>query len=91
MTGTDGRRCPRMPGVLGLARIETGLLTALDFYKRSQSGIEGKSIEVEYRLHSRGELYPSFIGNREHSIEEHAEEALRLRGVKYLPHVLKMV
>lgn len=45
-----------------------GLLTALDFHKPSQSGIEGKSIEVEYRLHSWGEIYPPFIGDREHSM-----------------------
>lgn len=46
-----------------------GLLTALDFYKCSQAGIEEKSMEVEYRLHSWGEIYPPFIGNHEHSIE----------------------
>ena len=42
-----------------------GLLTALDFHK---SGIAGDCIEVEYRLYSWGEIYPPFIGDREHSM-----------------------
>lgn len=42
-----------------------GLLTALDFHK---SGAAGDCIDVEYRLYSWGEIYPPFIGDREHSI-----------------------
>jgi hypothetical protein len=45
-----------------------GLLAALDLHKRLQSGIEGKCVEVEYLLYSWGEIYPPFLGNREHSI-----------------------
>lgn len=44
-----------------------GLLEALDFHKQAQAGMAGECIEVEYRLYSWGEIYPPFIGDREHS------------------------
>lgn len=45
-----------------------GLLTALDFHKRLQSGKVEECVEVEYQLYSWGEIYPPFLGDREHSI-----------------------
>ena len=42
-----------------------GLLDVLD-YHYSKSSLD--SIEVEYRLVSWGEVYPPFLGNREHSL-----------------------
>lgn len=45
-----------------------GLLAALDFHKRLQSGMAGECEEVEYQLYSQGEIYPPFFGDREHSI-----------------------
>lgn len=42
-----------------------GLLDVLDYYHNN--GVEN-SIEVEYRLVSWGEIYPPFLGNREHSL-----------------------
>lgn len=48
--------------------MKMGLLEALDFFKQSQIGMTGECIELEYQLHSWGEIYPPFIGDREHSI-----------------------
>jgi len=45
-----------------------GLLTALDFHKRLQSGKVEECVEVEYQLYSWGEIYSPFLGDREHSI-----------------------
>jgi len=45
-----------------------GLLAALDFHKRLQSGVVEECAEVEYQLYSLGEIYPPFLGDREHSI-----------------------
>jgi len=45
-----------------------GLLEALDFHKDFLNDRAGRSVEVEYRLHSWGEIFPSFVGDREHSI-----------------------
>jgi hypothetical protein len=45
-----------------------GLLEALDFHKDLLNGRLGDSVEVEYRLHSWGEIFPPFVGDREHSI-----------------------
>jgi hypothetical protein len=42
-----------------------GLLDVLDYYYGNETG---ESIEVEYRLLSWGEIYPPFVGDREHSI-----------------------
>jgi hypothetical protein len=39
-----------------------GLLAVLDSHKTSQEGVE-----IEYRLYSWGEIFPPFLGNREHS------------------------
>lgn len=44
-----------------------GLLDALDFHKSSEFNNAEKYEEVEYRLHSWGEIFPPFLGNREHS------------------------
>lgn len=42
-----------------------GLLTVLDHhYKKSKDKVR----EIEYRLISWGEIYPPFLGNREHSV-----------------------
>ncbi len=41
-----------------------GLLIALDAHGEKQAGVE-----IEYRLHSWGEIFPPFFGDREHSIE----------------------
>lgn len=46
-----------------------GLLGALDFHKRLQSEVPEEYVEVEYQLYSWGEIYPPFLGDREHSIE----------------------
>lgn len=46
-----------------------GLLAALDLHKRAASGAApGVCAEIEYKLVSWGEIYPPFIGDREHSI-----------------------
>ena len=45
-----------------------GLLEALDFHKDLLNGRLGDCVEVEYRLHSWGEIFPPFVGDREHSI-----------------------
>jgi len=45
-----------------------GILATLDSYKNFQSGMLGEYPEVEFQLHSWGEIYPPFIGDREHSI-----------------------
>ena len=45
-----------------------GLLSTLDFYSELEHGKTADSSEVEYRLYSWGEIYPPFIGDREHSI-----------------------
>jgi len=45
-----------------------GLLTALDFHKSSHFDDKEKYEEVEYRLYSWGEIFPPFLGDREHSI-----------------------
>jgi len=45
-----------------------GLLTALDFHSELETGASKESAEVEYRLYSWGEIYPPFLGDREHSI-----------------------
>ena len=45
-----------------------GLLAALDFHSGLESGMSEKGVEVEYRLYSWGEIYPPFLGDREHSI-----------------------
>jgi hypothetical protein len=45
-----------------------GLLEALDFHSQFEAGKASESVEVEYRLISWGEIYPSFLGDREHSI-----------------------
>jgi hypothetical protein len=39
-----------------------GLLAVLDSHKNNQEGVE-----IEYRLYSWGEIFPPFLGNREHS------------------------
>lgn len=44
-----------------------GLLAALDHHKGLQGKKEGESTEIEYRLYSWGEIYPPFLGDREHS------------------------
>lgn len=44
-----------------------GLLEALDLQRDLESGIKKDSVEVEYRLFSWGEIYPPFLGDREHS------------------------
>jgi len=44
------------------------LLEALDFHKDLLNGRAGDCVEVEYRLHSWGEIFPPFVGDREHSI-----------------------
>src|SRR4029077_4197634 len=41
-----------------------GLLDVLDHHKFKK----GESYEVEYRLVSWGEIYPPFLGDREHSL-----------------------
>lgn len=43
-----------------------GILSALDHYSKFQ-GTETNSLEIEYRLFSWGEIFPPFIGDREHS------------------------
>ncbi len=45
-----------------------GLLAALDHQKKRQGQKEGEGKEIEYRLYSWGEIYPPFLGDREHSI-----------------------
>jgi len=45
-----------------------GLLEALDFHKDLLNGRLGDCVEVEYRLHSWGEIFAPFVGDREHSI-----------------------
>ena len=45
-----------------------GLLAALDFYNSSEFNNSEKYEEEEYRLYSWGEIFPPFLGNREHSI-----------------------
>jgi hypothetical protein len=44
-----------------------GLLAALDYHKELQSKKEGEGKEIEYRIYSWGEIYPPFLGDREHS------------------------
>jgi hypothetical protein len=45
-----------------------GLLEILDFHKKLQSGMkEENGSEVEYQLFSWGEIFPPFMGDREHS------------------------
>lgn len=39
-----------------------GLLAVLDSHKKGQEGVE-----IEYRLNGWGEIFPPFLGNREHS------------------------
>jgi hypothetical protein len=39
-----------------------GLLAVLDTHKKGQEGVE-----IEYRLYSWGEIFPPFLGDREHS------------------------
>jgi len=39
-----------------------GLLAVLDTHNNNQEGVE-----IEYRLYSWGEIFPPFLGNREHS------------------------
>jgi hypothetical protein len=45
-----------------------GLLEALDLHKELPTGGAGEYVEVEYRLYSCGEIFPPFIGDREHSL-----------------------
>jgi hypothetical protein len=45
-----------------------GLLTALDFHSELETAASKEGTEVEYRLYSWGEIYPPFLGDREHSI-----------------------
>lgn len=45
-----------------------GLLESINLHKQLQSRAEKDFIKVEYQLHSWGEIYPPFLGNREHSI-----------------------
>ncbi len=51
-----------------IERNKMGLLEALDFHKRLQSGEVGEGVEVEYQLYSWGEIYPPFLGDRKNSI-----------------------
>jgi hypothetical protein len=45
-----------------------GLLEILDFHKKMQSEMKEENVsEVEYQLFSWGEIFPPFMGNREHS------------------------
>ena len=44
-----------------------GLLAVLHKQKNAQSGRPEEGVEIEYRLHSWGEIYPPFLGDREHS------------------------
>ena len=44
-----------------------GLLAALDYHKELLGKKEGEGTEIEYRLYSWGEIYPPFLGDREHS------------------------
>jgi len=39
-----------------------GLLAVLDSHKKGQEGVE-----IEYKLYSCGEIFPPFLGDREHS------------------------
>jgi len=41
---------------------QVGLLAVLDSHENGQEGVE-----IEYRLYSWGEIFPPFLGNREHS------------------------
>jgi hypothetical protein len=45
-----------------------GLLEALDFHNDIVKGKLADSVEVEYSLHSWGEIFPRFLGDREHSL-----------------------
>jgi hypothetical protein len=46
-----------------------GLLATLDLYKQvTTDEAVGAYPEVEYRLISWGEIYPPFLGDREHSL-----------------------
>jgi len=42
---------------------QMGLLAVLDSHKNSEEGTE-----IEYRLYSWGEIFPPFLGDREHSV-----------------------
>jgi hypothetical protein len=44
-----------------------GLLAALDYNSSLPSGDSPDSVEIEYRLYSWGEIFPPFLGDREHS------------------------
>jgi hypothetical protein len=45
-----------------------GLLTTLDYHNSRPNDNSRDHAKVEYRLHSWGEIFPPFMGDREHSV-----------------------
>jgi len=45
-----------------------GLIAVLHSHKNAQSGQAEDGVEIEYSLYSWGEIFPPFLGDREHSV-----------------------